>query len=81
MQLLAIAAEETEDKSQYRQQQQKEQSTQEQTKEETPSSITTAAYNQLDSNEQKLYEPVGNKRGRTVAYVPIEDGDYEEVST
>jgi len=51
--------------------------TQEQTEEETPSSITTAAYNELDSNEQKLYEPAKNNRGRTVAYVPIEDGDYE----
>ena len=51
--------------------------TQEQTEEETPSSITTAAYNQLDSNEQKLYEPVTNNRGRTVAYTPVESEDYE----
>ena len=51
--------------------------TQEKTEEETPSSITTAAYNQLDSNEQKLYEPVTNNRGRTVAYTPVESEDYE----
>ena len=45
--------------------------------EESPISITLDAYNKLDDSQKELYEPISNRRGRVVAYAPIEDGDFE----
>jgi len=46
-------------------------------KEEVLSSILPAEYNKLDESQKELYEPLQNRRGRIVAYVPTEDGDYD----
>ena len=45
--------------------------------EEVLSSILPAEYNKLNESQKELYEPLQNRRGRIVAYVPTEEYDYQ----
>ena len=48
-----------------------------QEEEESFVSITPDAYNKLDDSQKELYEPISDRRGRVVAYAPIEDEEYK----